>query len=123
MKKMFADQLLTESKPLYQDLFHKFAVHARIHARDNEDIAEEVVDLAVSLGYDRDELTHYIDSISLPASIYEADTVKVAEILKQYGGGFMSSLGEALIRADSTNRNLILSTWENDITLMWDHYR
>lgn len=117
----FAEQLLNKSKPLYQDLFHRLAVHAK----DNEDIAFGVVDLAEFLGYERDEMIHYIDEIAAPQpqSIYEAEVVHVADILKKYGGGFMSSLGEALIRADFSNRRRILSTFENEISELWNYYR
>lgn len=52
-------------------------------------------------------------------SIYEADAVHLANAM-QRGGGFLSSLATALIRADLENRRKILETWEYEITREWE---
>jgi len=54
-------------------------------------------------------------------SIFEADTVYVANAMLS-GGSFLASLAKALIRADSSNRMLILKTWEEDITRVWEFH-
>ncbi|MCA1800422.1 MAG: hypothetical protein LC650_03940 [Actinobacteria bacterium] len=51
-------------------------------------------------------------------SIFEADTVHVANAMLM-GGGFLSALSQALIRADLTNREKILRTWQFDIAFEW----
>jgi hypothetical protein len=54
-------------------------------------------------------------------SIFDADTVHVAQAMKS-GGGFMTALSDALIRADSRNRLQILNGWEEEITHEWERY-
>lgn len=51
-------------------------------------------------------------------TIHEADAVHVANAMLM-GGGFMTALSQALIRADLRNRRKILTTWEDDITREW----
>ena len=51
-------------------------------------------------------------------NIHEADAVHVANAMLM-GGGFMTALSLALIKADLRNRRKILATWEEDISREW----
>lgn len=52
-------------------------------------------------------------------SIYDADAVHVANAMIR-GGGFLTALSLALIRADRENRTRILDTWNYEITKEWE---
>jgi hypothetical protein len=52
-------------------------------------------------------------------SIYDADAVHVANAMLR-GGGFLTALSLALIRADRENRTRILDTWNYEITKEWE---
>lgn len=54
-------------------------------------------------------------------SIFSADRYYVAEAMR-WGGGFMTALADALLKADSDNTNRILNTWEANIQRLYDLY-
>ena len=54
-------------------------------------------------------------------SIFSADRYYVAQAMRQ-GGGFMTALADALLKADSDNTNRILNTWRANIQRLYDLY-
>lgn len=58
---------------------------------------------------------------NLTDNIYEADRYYVAEAMRR-GGGFMTALADALLKADKDNTRRILSTWGQEIQRQYSQY-
>lgn len=43
------------------------------------------------------------------------EILKIAFNMKKYGGGFASSLGETLLRADQTNKTKLISAFPDEM--------
>ena len=54
-------------------------------------------------------------------NIFEADRYYVAQAMRR-GGGFMTALADALLKADSDNTHRILSGWKESIQHHYDLY-
>lgn len=59
---------------------------------------------------------------TMPEDFRNADTYHVCRAMTR-GGGFMTALADALIRADLDNRRLIHDAWGKSIQFEWDAYR
>lgn len=61
---------------------------------------------------------------NMPENARQADGYHVARAMTR-GGGFMTALSEAFLRADLTNRGHIFSVddWRQSIQKEWDAYR
>ena len=53
-------------------------------------------------------------------TIWNVDTVTLAQAMQTYGGSFLAKLSEALISADSSNRGKILLNWQEEISNIWN---
>lgn len=92
--------------------------YAEVEAEDEEDAVYVALDHATNeYGWCIQDSRPEVKFLGTTQEVLQKRVVEAYEAMKRYGGGFMSALAEALVKADMKNAKEILNnyTWSGEI--------